>query len=107
MRLYSQLRNLRTLQHGVLQGTPAELDALHAEWKSLARSAQRFATTARSLPAIGPTAEAARARMDDVLMGELLPDLTSLGGGPARNFEVLTDLRLERSARPRPRPTPR
>ena len=97
--LYSQLRNLRTLAHGVLQGTPAELDALHAEWKSLAGSAQLFATTARSLPAIGPTTEAARARIDDVLMGELLPDLTSLGGGPARTFEVLTNLRLERSAR--------
>jgi hypothetical protein len=97
--LYSQLRNLRTLAHGVMLGTPAEFDALQAEWKSLAGSAQRFATTARSLPAIGPTAEAARARIDDILMGELLPDLTSLGGGPARDFEVLTNLRLERSAR--------
>ena len=99
--LYSQLRNLRTLAHGVLQGMPAELDALHAEWESLSASAQRFATMARSLPAIGPTAEAARARIDDVLMGELLPDLTALGGGPARNFEVLTNsaARAERPGR--------
>jgi hypothetical protein len=97
--LISQLRNLRTLAHGVLQGTPAELDALRAEWESLAADAQRFAATARSLPAVGQSAGVARAPVDDVLMGELLPDLASLGGGPARTFEVLTNLRLERSAR--------
>ena len=78
--LYSQLRSLRTLAHGVLQGTPAELDALHAEWKSLAADAQRFAATA--VPsAAGQSAGVARAPVDDVLMGELLPDLASLGGG--------------------------
>ena len=102
--LYSQLRSLRTLAHGVLQGTPAELDALHAEWKSLAADAQRFAATARSLRRPDDRRSGARA-MDDVLMGELLPDLASLGGGAGANLRGADEPapRAERPGRDRGR----
>ena len=97
--LYTQLAALRDLVHGVIRGTSGELDGMHAGWKTLADAVLNFTNLVSAIPARGLTAEAARVRLAEVMIGELLPDLASLGGGAVRSFEIVSNLRLDSSAR--------
>ena len=84
--LDGQLRGLRDLSHGLLQGTRAELDELRAAWEPLAGSLHHVARSMAAAPAADRLAA-------------LLSDLAALGKSSPRDFERLTNLRLERSAR--------
>ena len=89
--LAAQLAALRDGVHGLIRGTRAELDGLHAAWRSLASALAKFTKLAGSL--------AGRDAARSAALTGAIADLASLAGGSIRNFELLSNLRLDRSAR--------